>query len=244
MKKIIANGTVFNSLSAACRAYGFSYDSVQERTKKKNETAQEAFDYYLKNRPEAKKPYSEEEIEVIRHIADAGLSAAFAADVLGRPHKSVAKKALEVGIKFHSVRKLTEGETEWVKAHFGKLSYKKMAEHLQCDIRTLQYFGKRHGLTKSRSEKVATIRQYAGKLTAKEIADIIGVSEATTWGIASANRISLACPERSKRRPWTEEEDAILREYHAKEGCKSLSKRLGNRTPGTVSTRLRVLGLR
>jgi DNA-binding CsgD family transcriptional regulator len=234
---------VYNSLAEACREEGFPYDSVYDMMRKKGLTAQQVFDYYVENRPAASPLYTENDIQVIRSYAESGLSSTACAKVLGRPVLSVRKKAQELGISFHSVRQLTEDEIAFIKTNFGKLTYKQMAEILGCDIRTLQYHGKRMGLTKSRSKNLSEIRKYAGKLTDFEIADLMGLSVGTVRGIANTNRVSLACPERSGRHPWTEQEDEILRRYRPSEGCKSLAKRLGNRTPGAVRTRLRVLGL-
>ena len=239
------NDKVYNSLLSACRENGFSYNSVFDYKKNKGVSAQEAFDYYVKNRPSAKKLYTEKELEIMRKMADAGLPATAAAKVLGRPVKSVQKKAFECKIKFHSVRKLTPEELEWFCDNFGKHTYHYMAKKLGCDIRTLQYRGKRFGLTKTQpSKKLETIREFAGRKTAREIAEILGLSESATHLIAHENHISLACPEKSGRRPWTEQEDEVLRRFHETEGYKALSKRLGTRTPGTVRTRLKVLGLR
>lgn len=92
-------------------------------------------------------------------------------------------------------------------------------------------------------KKLSEIRKYAGKLTDYEIADLMSLSVGTVRGVASTNRIFLACPERSGRHPWTEQEDEILRLHRPSEGCKALTKRLGNRTSGAVWTRLKVLGL-
>ena len=234
---------VYKSLAAACREEGFSYDTVYGMKRKKGFTAQQVFDYYVANRPVASPLYTENDIQVIRSYAESGLSSTACAKALGRPVLSVRKKAQELGISFHSVRQLTEDEKAFIKANFGKLTYKKMAEILECDIHTLQYHGRRMGLTKSRSKKLSEIRKYAGKLTDFEIADLMGLSVGTVRRIANTNCVSLACPERSGRHPWTEQEDEILRLHRPSEGRKALAKRLGNRTPESVRTRLRVLGL-
>lgn len=247
MKTIVANNTVYNSLAAACREYNFSYNAVYDRVIK-GETPQQAFDHYINNAPKAATVFTDAEIDIMKQMAESGLSSTAAAKKLGRPVRSVRKKAGELGISFHSVRKLTEEEVEFIKNNIGKKTYKAIAGELCVDIRTVQYHSRRLGLTKPRKKEPKTtldiIKQYSGKLCDREIARLATTSTARIQNLAYENNISLACPERSGRRPWTSEEDGILKQYYLIEGYKALSKRLGTRTPGTVRTRLKVLGLR
>lgn len=231
------------SLRAACKEAGLSYNGLYDYIRTKNIPAQEAFERYLKDRPHAIVPFTEAEIQMLRDCADKNMSATETARILGRPAKSVQKKAVELGVSFHSMTYLSDEEREWIRSHYGKMTMKQMAEKLGVNLATVSYHLRRMGLTKPRTKKEEVIRNLAGKMLASEIAEGMNLTEKTVRGKACKNRISVACPEKSGRRPWTPAEDDILKRYHETEGYKALSRRLGNRTPGCVRTRLVVLGL-
>lgn len=243
---VIVNGMQM-SLLAACREAGYSYDSLYEYMRHHNISAQEAFDRYVDNRTKKPKAWTQAELDTMKALAEAGYSSTTAAQLLNRPILGLRKKALETGVHFHSVRQLTEEEKDWLQKNFGTMTYNSMSKVLGVDIRTLNYWGKRLGLTKpSKTNKtVNVVKMLAGKLTDEEIGGIAKTSVHVVRTVAYENRISLACPEKSGRHPWTPEEDEILKTFYPKEGYKNLSKRLGGkRSPGTVRTRLGVLGLR
>lgn len=249
MKKVNRNVVVDGremSLLAACREKGFSYDALYEYMRRNDLSAQEAFNHYIETSPTMPKAWTQAEIDTLQSLADAGYSSTYAAKILDRPILSVRKKAVMLGISFHSQKHLSKEDIEWFKSNFRTMTYASMAKALGVDVATLQYWGKRLGLTKPRknNKTVNVTKTLAGKLTDKEISEVTGKSLGVIRAIACENRISLACPERSGRRPWTPEEDEILRTWYPQEGYKSLSKRLGTRSPGTVRTRLTVIGLR
>ena len=91
-------------------------------------------------------------------------------------------------------------------------------------------------------EEDALLRQYAGKITRREIADKLRgrTVEAVKKRL---QRLELIMHARAPAQPWTTEQDAVLRQWSGKASIRFIAKQLPGRSRGAVYSRMEALGL-
>lgn len=92
--------------------------------------------------------WNTEQIEFLKkHYPSKG--SAFIASKIGKTKASVKTKAVKMGIRSNSKRKLTNGEKFYIKMTYPNISTKKIAAHLNLKITTVYNFAYKQGLKKT-----------------------------------------------------------------------------------------------
>jgi hypothetical protein len=208
------------SIVKAVRRLGLSGD---ERSWTKKE-----LDYIRKNY--RKMPF----VEIARHLR--------------RTPDAVKVKAGRLGLAKPTV-KFSRKQVEWVLDNLGKLTYAEMAERLGVFPIRLMKLAARHGYHARPNNRAWTadedefLRRNHGKMTRAEIARQL---ERTAGSVGQ--RMTIIGITRDSRRadlirPWTEDEDRMMREIYGTVSREEVARRM-NRTVIAVTRRAGELGLR
>jgi len=187
------------------------------------------------------KVWDKKEMEMLKKLAEEERkSSKEVAEILGRTRKAVQKRASDNGIRFFKENVIGDAEKKFIVENFDKISRYEMAKRLGVKYETLNYHCRKMGLTSANNRYVNTVKEFAGKKSAKEIAEKLSIPEQTARGIACENNVSL----RFTRKEWTKEEDNYLLANYPQKGVKALARGLNTkRSVSTVKTRLKVLGI-
>lgn len=190
--------------------------------------------------------WTAEEIEYLRkHYGREKVSVL--ATELGRTTDAVELKAGKLGLRKRLV-KLDAEQTDWIIANLGQISYDNMARHLGVSSTTVMKVAARHGyrprphIRAWTPEEDAYLREHYGEMSRREIAEAINRTIPLVGWRAAKLGLTRQTRSDESARPWTAEEDRMLREMMAHNTYNEIAGRL-DRTRAAVVGRAVRLGL-